>query len=477
MIKPIFINTYKMSNLIWIDGNIESNENKEYLKELDNLNEFIIYSFKEVNKGIEKLKQIKFRNTYIICSGAMYKEFITNFEREENNINVIPKILIFTRDKNKFIERTKDIKEKLLDKSFYSFGGIRTEFSEVKEFLLKKNPGKRKIEEEKLIFEYVDDIKKLYLPIYYKTLIKITPLDDFDKFNKFILSEYSSSEDILELFSQINYLNNIPKTLLSKYYTRAYTIESNLYKEMNSELSKGNKEKFLPFIKMLYEGNKLGSLPIYSENKNLYRGGKISNEEIKKIKEYLNKKIEGLPGAIVYSRSFLSFSKDERKAKEFIKKANNNYNPVFFIIQNSNNDNKNLLTHSDIENISFYKEKEVLFFPFSSFEINKIEDTQINGIKTFIIYLNYLGKYETQLKNVKDINQIIPNSSFKNDIIESKIIENANYNPKIIFEHKKNIFKKLKILRKSILTIIWKISVMKLFVNILMLKIKRMYKY
>ena len=82
MIKPIFINTYKMSNLIWIDENIESNENKEYLKELDNLNEFIIYTFKEVNKGIEKLKQIKFRNTYIICSGAMYKEFITNFERE-----------------------------------------------------------------------------------------------------------------------------------------------------------------------------------------------------------------------------------------------------------------------------------------------------------------------------------------------------------------------------------------------------------
>ena len=54
----------------------------------------------------------------------------------------------------------------------------------------------------------------------------------------------------------------------------------------------------------------------------------------------------------------------------------------------------NLATHGDIENISFYpKEKEVLFFPFSSFEIKDIEEQIMNNEMIYIINLKYLGKY------------------------------------------------------------------------------------
>jgi hypothetical protein len=270
-----------MSILIWIDKNVENEENKNYIEELSNLNEFIIYTYKDVKSGIKKLKQIKFKNTFVISSGSLYKEFIKEFKKEENLINTIPKILIFTRDRNKFLERSKDIEKEFINDPFYNFGGIKTVFSEIKDFLLNKIPKKiRELEEDNLIFEYIDDIKKLYLPLYYKTLIKITPLDDFDKFNQFILSKYSNSKKISELFLQLNSMKKIPIKLLSKYYARAYTAESNLYKDMNSELQKGNIEKYNLFIKMMYEGNKLGALPIYNENTNLFRGGKLSNKEI-----------------------------------------------------------------------------------------------------------------------------------------------------------------------------------------------------
>ena len=68
----------------------------------------------------------------------------------------------------------------------------------------------------------------------------------------------------------------------------------------------------------MYEGNKLGALPIYNENTNLFRGGQLNNKEIKILKDYLKKKIKGLPASIVFSKSFLYFSKDKNKAKEFI---------------------------------------------------------------------------------------------------------------------------------------------------------------
>ena len=38
--------------------------------------------------------------------------------------------------------------------------------------------------------------------------------------------------------------------------------------------------------------------------------------------------------------------------------------------------NYDLYTHADIENLSVFKEKEVLFFPFSAFGIDKFEYNQ-----------------------------------------------------------------------------------------------------
>ena len=61
--------------------------------------------------------------------------------------------------------------------------------------------------------------------------------------------------------------------------------------------------------------------------------------------------------------------------------------------------NKYPTSNIDIGNISFFpSEKEVLFLPFSSFEIEKIENTTINAIDFKIVNLRYWDKYSNKIE-------------------------------------------------------------------------------
>ena len=111
------------------------------------------------------------------------------------------------------------------------------------------------------------------------------------------------------------------------------------------------------------------------------------------------------------------------------------------------------MTHCDIENISIYpQKKEVLFFPFSSFEIKDINEKKYNGEKIYEIKLLYLEKY---LEEIENIDKNIPYSKFKNEMIELGLIsENKMEKTKKIInyykEYKNNINKKNNIKTKEL---------------------------
>lgn len=177
------------------------------------------------------------------------------------------------------------------------------------------------------------------LEIFYKTLIEIESSDKVEKYTNEIYEKYSKeSKDINELLTQIRSLKDIPIELLSKYYNRTYTMESNFYTDINKDLGLNKKQNHLPFIKTLYEDTKLKSLSLASNNK-LYRGAKIANDEIDKIKHYLKNKIENLPASIVFSKSFLSFSKEKEIAESYLGNKNNNKNlsKVLYILEKDDN--------------------------------------------------------------------------------------------------------------------------------------------
>ena len=149
----------------------------------------------------------------------------------------------------------------------------------------------------------------------------------------------------------------------------------------------------------------------------MYRGTQLSNDEINLIQNSLKNKVIDLPNIIAFSKTFLSFSKDPDVAKKFLRKNNRNNDPkVFFELEKDDNIDYSLSTHSDIENISFLpQEREVLFFPFSSFEIKSIESIIIDFYNVYKINLKYLGEYV--VKEFEEDEKEIPNSLFAKTIL------------------------------------------------------------
>jgi len=169
--------------IIWIDKEIENEENQYYLSVMQNFLNLNVDYFDNIENGIEYLKKIKFEKTKIIVSGKFYVNFIKEFKKNIKYINTIPKIVIFTRDADKFKEENiKD--ESIINHSYYNYGGIKTTFQEIKDFLkdnivinIKKN-----IDNAKLTFEYIDCKEKLVLPMFYKSLIDLTEIDNIENY-------------------------------------------------------------------------------------------------------------------------------------------------------------------------------------------------------------------------------------------------------------------------------------------------------
>ena len=408
--------------VIWIDENIDNEENVKYIKDITSNNSFKVKAFKNINDAIKYIINLNFQETKVIVSGRLYSEFIKVFKLYLNEIFVVPKIIVFTGNKEKFIEYNKEYLNS--ENKFFTFGGIATLFKDIKEFL--KNDCPKTInfkisEENQSIFEYLDDKNKLNLPLFYKSLLDNTSLKNIGEYTNYLYDLYSKNNGVKSLLGPIKSVSNIPIEILSKYYARLYTFESCFYKDINTDLRLNKFEKHLPFIKTLYEGVKLKSLPL-SMDKILYRGAKMSNDEIKKIINYIKHK-----KFIVFSKPFLSFHKDKHIAEQFIKNIDKNLSSVLFIIEKDDDIQYNLSTHCDMERVSTYPmEKEVLFFPFSSFEIKDIKQIHLNNEKLYEIKLLYLGTLLKDCENEKKTNfsnNILPDSEFKKQLIEFGLIE------------------------------------------------------
>ena len=120
---------YSDINILWIDPDVHKPANETFLIKLP----LITKSFEKINKSIEYLKKIRFQETKIIISGKLYSEFIKNFKENILYMHIAPKIKVFTRSKEKFIENNDDYKDS--DNKFYVYGGVTDQRDGVLEFI------------------------------------------------------------------------------------------------------------------------------------------------------------------------------------------------------------------------------------------------------------------------------------------------------------------------------------------------------
>ena len=456
------------NNVIWLDPNIDIIENSEKLKlKLDSLNIKII---KNLNEAINHLKKTKFKQIKLILTEEIYPKFVQKYKENLVNMNFsltvyIYKIteegkIIFNNNYNSnndnnninYINNNDNKEYTTYEEILFEFGGIINDLDEL-ENILKLGKDILEYEETKkdtfdipvqLTFEFIDNKTKLLLPLSFKSLIDKAANDNMIEYTNTIFDVYSHNSDIRKLLNDIQSFNNITIENLSKYYAKFYTIESGFYRDINESLRLNDVEKFLTFIRTLYEGVRLKALPLACDNV-FYRGTKISKLEIEKIQDNIKNKIENLPGLIAFSKPFLSFTKEREVATRFISpNYNNNLTNVLFVLEKDNDVGYNLSTHCDLENLSFFPgEKEVLFFPFSSFEIKDIKEIELGGEEGYEIRLLYLGKYLKDIENdpniIMDENDI-PDSEFKKQLIDFGLIKKE----KIEKMNPKELIKKFK---------------------------------
>ena len=411
--------TIQKDELIWIDQNVNNEENQEYQKEIKKLMKVNLSCFTEVSKAMEYLKKLEFVRTYIICSGRLYPSYIVEFKSNINDLMICPKMIIFCGDKVSYLKRNQDNDVLEINHPFYNSGGVHDHIREVKQFLGEKGPTIEPISyemiynpEDRLIFQTISNENDLILPLFFSEYIKKPVEEKVNEFNQYVFKRYCDRYELNEIFSQLVQTRNIPNEVLFKFWLRAYSSEGNFSKDINEELKTNNLDKYLPFIECMYEGSNDSNLDI-SSDACLYRYSTLTKNKLNELENNLSKKGDNLPALIMYSKSFLLFYTSQTEASKnnnnSNSKSNSNNINVLFIIQNAKENLISFTGYTTMDRYTFYPKDDILIFPFFCFEIAKIEKVDNNN---YNIYLESLHKYKSLFKeDHKELVKKIPEDS------------------------------------------------------------------
>lgn len=451
------VNRYPRANVLWVDPNVKNQENTNYEEILSKIPQISLIKYTNVGETIIDLKSINFKKTFIIVSGSFSKEFFISLEEIINELKVAPKIIIFTS-----FEKFNMIKKNILSLDKYDLFDINLVYDNFRpvlnELKIKENINNNiyfnnnhniNLTNDTFTFEYINDSTQLVLPLYLTDLMEIPNKNHIKEFISFLLNNHSENGKIKELMSQLLLKINIPIQIIIKYWLHAYSLQSNFYKRMNNYLMERLGDQYDTYIKVLYYG--LNQKYITSViDQDLYRGALISKEELKRIDFYLKNKKENLPGCICYNKAFFSTSLLKEKALGFMNNnikygIPNNKERVLYIIKSGEDLYDNTPSNVDIQQFSeFADEKEILFFPFSCFEVNKIEKNIDNYGEYNIIYLLYLGKYKEKIsKNEKIADSLLLKDFFQTTYAD--VLELEKEPNKFVFDFTKYIPPKSKI--------------------------------
>ena len=347
--------------IIWIDKKINETEYLNYKNDLSDKG-YEVNSFNKVDEGIECLKSGNFEIIFVIISQEFYLEYNNKISKEINKLLNYPITIIF--DSN--ISNDDSL---LINEKFKTFNDLLNFMTLINETDLNSKDDYYDINYNNIFtFEEISSPKNLILPSLYNEIsISNTDITDSEiqKFHN-ILTEIHPNYQILTLiapFLQID--KNLIPNILCKFWARCYTFESSFYRVMNNSLMKGEWDNYNIFIKMMYKGIKLKSLPS-SFDKDFYRGQLISKVEYDNIYNSINNNNKQL----IYSRCFLSFSTDKNTAYSFLRRSDKEDLVSILLVINSSVNNETYASNTDVKEFSFYEgEKEVLFFPYSCFVV------------------------------------------------------------------------------------------------------------
>ena len=490
-----------MKRIIWIDQNIKSIENQNFLGKLKKLvpdaNFYPVKSIEEafyliknkkeeivlINGKKRKSKIFQYRLFYTIISGPLSNKFFNEYIKATKQLTIISANIIFCDDEEKYRYNAYFLDNFLNSGKVYS----KKSFDKIVEYINKDENillnDSYYIESKKVykpleqnygnVFFNASNISDIAYPFFFGQIINSTLINKYDLegFQRFLLEYYPKLKDFI-IPSREKKIE-IPYYLLARFYLHMYTYEDvPFFKNMNLDLTNGKFDIYRIYIFLLYDALNKKSIKNYY-SKSLYRGTVLSKKEFEDLETILlynkeinkfNEKKNEINASLYICKMFLSFSKSLDLAIQFMNKGNDNLIPVLFEIEGlkkkdiENNDF--FVSNLDLDNISEYNESEVLFLPFSCFEIVSIKDEQIKSFGETINYkkitLNYLSKYKNSLykyiDGIKDKNKF---EKFLKEVINSaysyEIAELLNFKDFNIGKEFQNFLKQKFILKRKFL--------------------------
>ena len=411
-------------NIIWLDKNINSKENIVYQNEIKSEISYLynlkFYPLDLLDDTISILKEIEFTKTIIIVSGKYYEDFIEKLYSIKNEIYFKDNIVVFCGSKRGFLYWCE------INNIYVNECLVFDKFENLLNYLKEQ----KIIIDEEYSFDIIKNNNELILPLLYQDFFEPPSNESIYLFHNLLKDYYKDDINIYSLLEQIDDVYDL--NTLCKFWIRIYTEDSNFYREMNSNLRKKQKiYQYMTFIKLFYQGIKLNIFtPVIDK---LYRGSTMSKKEFENFKKCEDKKLkDNSIKIIMYSITFLSFSKRKCVAEQFfLNEKEEKIKILFEVIPSDNIDDDNeKLSNIDV-NIKTAKkyEQEVLFGPFSAFEFISFEDISNKDFysnNTYYIKLNYLGKYRKELFsefNKDKILDFIPPTKYSLELIELGFIK------------------------------------------------------
>ena len=419
--------------LVWLDPNVNDKYNKSNQDMIKKVGNIELITCTKVSECITKILEIKCKKTIIMVSAKLAKSLFNKINDNIDKLSIIPRIIIFTgkqtmesiKKNPKEFEKYPFFKKDLV---ITQLGVLITELK--KEIKYEPKIGMKTINFSKCFqFDIVNSIDDLVIPIKFSNAIKKPSNQEINHFNKFLLDNFSSNPHIKYLIEQTIQYTNIPFEIIVKYWLRVYSMDSQFIKEMNNSLSKkdSNSNMYNIFVRCIFSALKEKIIKPLN-NKTLYIGTKISKEEIDSIQKFLSSKKEGLPGCYTYNTGCISTYFNENLIDIFMDKITLEKNEFYSLFEIEYNDKikDEKIPNVNLKEYSYSGENEVLFLPYSSFEVLNIEKKTKNNKEYYHIKLVYLGKYENIISEIDK--KKIKQSSYVNNIISSSLISNVPSN-------------------------------------------------
>ena len=100
-----------VTNIIWIERDVDNQSCKAYSQDLEKIKSSNMKLFKTIEEAIVYLKEIRFEETKVIIGGKFFEGFVKKFRENIKDINVAPKIIVLTPNREKFLEFNQNFDE------------------------------------------------------------------------------------------------------------------------------------------------------------------------------------------------------------------------------------------------------------------------------------------------------------------------------------------------------------------------------